>query len=166
VEFVAPAGDIVRVALGRGIETILDKTDAEVTLGRTWYAHRSCSNLYAASRKPTMIYLHREVMRAPDGMQVDHINGDGLDNRRCNLRLATAQQNRFNTRSRGGVSPYKGVWLDHSTGKWRAAIKFDRRRFGLGSFRGEEDAARAYDAAATEMFGEFARLNFPAMMAA
>lgn len=92
---------------------------------------------------------------------IDHINGDMTDNRLCNLRLTTQQKNQHNRKGRSDVSsPFKGVgW---HLGKWRAFIVLpDGTTKYLGRFAKEEDAARAYDAAASKHFGEFARLNFP-----
>ena len=91
----------------------------------------------------------------------DHVNMDGLDNQRSNLRPATQSQNMGNTRSHAGSSsPFKGVCWDRQHQKWLAQICVAGRRAYLGRFTGEEDAARAYDAAAREAFGSFARLNF------
>lgn len=100
-------------------------------------------------------YMHTVIMGTP---LVDHRNRDGLDNRKdCNLREATKAQNLMNQGPRGGASQYKGVAYHAKTGKWRARIK----QQALGLHATEEAAARAYDAAAREQFGEFARLNFP-----
>lgn len=90
----------------------------------------------------------------------DHANGDGLDCRRINLRLATKGQNRANSRPQPGASSrYKGV--DRQQGKWRSRIRINGRLIYLGCFTSEEDAAIAYDLAAREAFGEFAYVNFP-----
>jgi hypothetical protein len=94
---------------------------------------------------------------------VDHINHDGLDNRRANLRPATRSQNNHNERPRtGSFSRFKGVIFDGRwRGRWQARIIMDGRRLSLGYFATEEDAARAYDAAALAAWGEYAWLNFP-----
>ncbi|GAA2696364.1 AP2 domain-containing protein [Actinoplanes palleronii] len=95
---------------------------------------------------------------------VDHINGDGMDNRRANLRPATHSQNNCNKGSmRTASSQHKGVSLisRRKSRPWLAQIKKDRRYFYLGYFDSQDDAARAYDAAARELHGEFAHLNFP-----
>ena len=95
---------------------------------------------------------------------VDHINHNGLDNRRANLRIATASQNNANSR-RGmnrGRSKYKGVWWDEKAGKWRAGIKCQGKCIHLGMFDDEIEAAKAYDRAAGLYHGEFAVLNFSA----
>ena len=105
------------------------------------------------------VQLHRLILEAPAGV-IDHRNGNGLDNRRSNLRPATHQQNAFNSApQRGRRSPFKGVDWHQGRQKWRARIKFNRREVTLGYFGDELDAARAYDEAAGDLFGEFARLN-------
>jgi AP2 domain len=90
----------------------------------------------------------------------DHIDGNGLNNQRSNLRPATASQNCINRRT-WGRSAYRGVSWFKLYSKWNAAISYQRKSRNLGYFASEEDAARAYDAAARELHGAFARLNFP-----
>lgn len=107
--------------------------------------------------------LHREIIgEIPKGMDVDHINGDTFDNRRCNLRLATRAQNCANQ----GISPrntsgFKGVSLHKCNRilKWRAKLLHNGKRIHIGCFSNPQDAARAYDAAAIRHFGEFAKTN-------
>lgn len=91
----------------------------------------------------------------------DHINGDGLDNRRCNLRQATRSQNMWNRRKHRGRSRYKGVTWHGQRLRWQARIKLAGREKSLGLYGREIDAALAYDAAARALFGDFAALNFP-----
>jgi hypothetical protein len=101
-------------------------------------------------------------MNAPSNRFVDHINGDGLDNRRANLRLATAAQNNWNSKYGMGIgtSRYKGVqWHKHRK-KWVAAISIDGQKKCLGYYSNEKEAARAFDKAAKERRGQFAVLNF------
>ena len=97
-----------------------------------------------------------------DWPRVDHVDGNGLNNQRSNLRPTTQAQNLANQLKRLGVtSKFKGVcWRDRPS-PWRATITVDGRQRGLGSFADEEQAARAYDAAALDLFGDRARLNFP-----
>ena len=107
--------------------------------------------------------MHREIMNAPEGLVVDHINRNGLDNRKVNLRLATAMQNVWNSKRNVNTdsSKYKGVSWDKNKHKWRASIGIDRKTKHLGYFEDEKMAAKAYDKAAKEHRGEFAVLNFP-----
>lgn len=106
--------------------------------------------------------MHRLILGTSVGMEVDHVNGDGRDNRRVNLRLATHSQNMANQRKRrdGISSRYKGVWYERRRKRpWRAKIKVRGRQVNLGYFETEEEAAYAYNLAALEHFGGFARLN-------
>jgi hypothetical protein len=97
-------------------------------------------------------------------METDHIDGDKLNNTPANLRICTPSQNSANRPApRNNTSGYKGVWYDASrpgVKKWRATIERDRRQYHLGLHATSEEAARAYDAAARELFGPFARTNF------
>lgn len=109
---------------------------------------------------PTMIRLHRAILAAPKHLHVDHINGDPLDNRRCNLRLATQSQNMGNARRHHDNTGFKGTTLNKKTGRWVAQICVRGKRYCLGTFDDRYDAALAYDKAATLHFGEFAQRNF------
>jgi len=124
--------------------------------GDKWYASRAVK-IGGVSRT---IYLHRAVLNPPDGMDVDHIDGNGLNNRRANLRICHRAQNVQNQKKTRGSSLFKGVSWHAAAGKWMACVNANGRRFYLGIFENEIDAARAYDAAAITLFGEFARPNF------
>lgn len=106
-------------------------------------------------------FMHREVLCAPPGMEVDHRNRDGLDNRRRNLRLATASQNQANSRQHRDAqsSRFKGVTWHKGSQKWQSSIQFQKHRFYLGWFVSEIDAALAYNRKAIALFGSYARLN-------
>lgn len=126
---------------------------------RSYYARRS-SKQQPDGRRFT-IRMHKEILGAPpeEGMITDHINGDGLDNRRCNLRFVTHAQNMQNRRDKRGTSLYRGV--SASKGKWVAVLCHNGVRTRLGTFADEIDAARAWDEAASAAYGEYARLNLP-----
>ena len=106
------------------------------------------------------VFLSRVITKAPVGLVVDHINRNKLDNRMTNLRICTQQQNTFNqTKHKRGSSKFKGVNFHEGTGKWRARINPNRKGIHLGLFEKEQEAADAYDKAATKHYGDFALLN-------
>ncbi len=154
-------GIYVRLPLTRGKFALVDVDDFEkASAAGGWMAVWNGCKYYAIDSR--VGYLHRYILTAPDGLGVDHRNLDSLNCRRHNLRLATAAQNSANLpkqRRRATTSRFKGVNL-HG-GKWEARIANQGRRRHLGCFDSEVDAALAYDAAARELHGEFARLNFP-----
>lgn len=109
------------------------------------------------------VSMHRLIMGAPSGLQIDHKNLSKLDNQRCNLRLATGGQNSSNQPKKAGkTSQYKGVYFIPTTHRWQVQIRVNRRLMHLGVFANEIDAALAYDAAARKHFGVYARCNFAA----
>lgn len=142
---------------------LVDDEDFESLNRHEWHL---ASRRYAARRvrrddgKTVTLYMHRAILGAPINKHVDHINGDGLDNRRQNLRLADRSHNQANRgKPKSNTSGYKGV--GRRRGRWWAYIKVDNKMRYLGMFDVPEDAARAYDKAAREIFGEFAFQNFP-----
>lgn len=107
-------------------------------------------------------FLHQFLLGVKPGFEIDHKDGNPLNNQRENLRHATHAQNCGNSKKRTETSSrFKGVHWNKAAGKWCVQISITGRRVSLGYFVIEEDAARAYDTAALKHFGEFARLNFP-----
>lgn len=154
----------VTVQLKGGQHTLLDAADVHLLGDRTWgvdsHGYALC-RIYTDGRERS-IRLHREVMaaelaEAPPRTQVDHINGDRLDNRRANLRLATHAENLRNRGAqRNNTSGYKGVFWHERARRWRAVIWVDRRRHLLGYFDNPAEAHAAYCRAAHELHREFA----------
>ena len=144
---------------------LVDDCDLAVVREHVWRVSKHGPVRYAMTAyRGATLYVHRLLMGPPParGMEVDHRNRDGLDCRRQNLRWATRSQNAANSAGRPSSSRYKGVHWDPITGKWRARVTLHRRTTNLGRFSDEAAAARAYDVAADDAFGEFARPNFGA----
>lgn len=155
-----PKGETVKkIPLDNGFETYVDAADHEWLSQWNWHL----DNGYAIRRVGRKtVYLHHLILEAPEGMIVDHKNRNRLDNTRTNLRLSTRAENARNTgKQRNTSSRFKGVDYSRYNEKWRARLRCHGKRISLGYFDVEEDAARAYDLAAVQYFGEFARLNFP-----
>jgi hypothetical protein len=126
---------------------------ANTSNGTRWYAHATPMR---GGNRATKVKMHHLIL----GLKhVDHIDEDGLNNRRDNLRPSTNAQNQQNTGSRGGSSQYKGVSWDARKEKWRVAFRCEGKYFFVGNYSAETDAARAYNAAILPLAGEFARLN-------
>jgi hypothetical protein len=159
-------GDYCRVPLGRGRFAKVDPEDYVRLTQFKWHCHVAPHTCYAVrtqwqGNKSKKILMHRVVAETPRHLVCDHINRDGLDNRWRNLRNCTKAQNNLNRGSeRGSTSKYKGVYWHKSMKKWVATIKAGGRRRHLGYFTDEVEAAGAYDAAAKELHGEHAGLNF------
>lgn len=159
----------MRIPLTRGKYAIVDVEDYERLSRYKWYACEGGRGFYAVRSgtpvkgKRRSVKMHREVLRMPDGLIIDHINHNGLDNRKSNLRAASPAQNSWNKRKQRGrySSIYKGVHRDREKKKWVASIAKNNKAIKIGLFDDERDAARAYDAMAKKLFGEYAYLNFP-----
>jgi hypothetical protein len=125
----------------------------------------SGDNFYAFRRDPGIIFMHREILGLPkrkSGIYTDHINRDSLDNRKINLRTASASQNGRNVGlTCSNTSGYKGVCFNKRLNKWAAYIKLCRYQYNLGLFDNKIDAALAYDWAAIHLHGEYAVRNLP-----
>ena len=158
-----------KIPLTQGHFAIVDPQDYQQLSRYKWRLCQTKSkNVLYAERsirlpggKYSRILMHRQLIKAPEGYVIDHINGCGLDNRRANLRLATVAQNAWNSKKRNPRSGYKGVWFAADKGLWRASIVCHGRRKHLGYFTDKIEAAEAYDDAAKKYYKEFARPNFP-----
>ena len=158
-----------KIPLSQGHVAVVDEVDYERVARYRWtvmkqkkkdgyrfYARRN----YKRGGKQQTEYLHRFVLGAAPGQLVDHVNGDGLNNSRSNLRIATPSRNTANSTRNVGQSGYRGVWRREKDNCYEAGIRVSGRWKYLGQFNDAAAAAKAYDAAAREYFGDFAHLNF------
>ena len=153
------------IKLTQGQAALVDDEDYEqaIKAGSWWVKYDKARDVFIAEGwiDGKRIYMHRFIMDAPPGKDVDHQNHDTLDNRRNNLRLCTRAENLQNMRrgQRNGHSQYKWVSWDKSCNKWQANITRNYKNYKLGRFDCEREAAQAYNQAALQYFGEFAYLN-------
>ena len=159
-----------RIPLSQGKFAIVDPDDYYRLNIHKWFVSKVGHTYYARRHirtngglKKTTVCMHRAIMNAPDHLLVDHINHNGLDNRKVNLRLATKAQNSRNTRktTKKTRSRYKGIYYHKQNKCWYARITANGITFPIGSFKDEIAAAKAYDRAAKKYHGKFAGLNFP-----
>ena len=133
---------------------MVDDEDFKILSKYRWYLNR-----YAYTDiKGYSAGMHRILLglKKGDGKQIDHINRNPLDNRRCNLRICTQSENNANRRPEGGISKYKGVYWSKVNKKWRAMIQKDNKKYHIGLYKTEEEASQAYNLKAKELFGDFA----------
>jgi hypothetical protein len=157
-----------KIPLTQGKFAIVDPEDFDCLARYKWYAAKYNHTFYAVrsswlkfEKKKIKIKMHRVIMNAPADLIVDHINHNGLDNRKANLRLATPAQNARNSLRRRNRSGYKGVYYAKKRGKYRAVIWHNNKRIHLGYFNSKITAALEYDRAAKKYHKEFANFNFP-----
>ncbi len=155
-----------QILLTKGRFALVDDEDSERVSTHKWCLLK-VGDLYYARRNKLVNQawktelMHRVVMNAEKGQQLDHIDGDGLNNTKANLRFCTHSQNIANsTPMENCSSKYKGVYWNRQNKKWRAQIILNGKGSFLGSFNSQIEAAKAYDKKAKEVFGEFARTNF------
>jgi AP2 domain/HNH endonuclease len=155
------------IPLTKGQVAIVDAADfARVSGYAAWYAQSrsdgkgwyACARVPGSGRGGKKVLMHKLLIQ--DAARVDHWDGDGLNNRRANLRPCTQSENCANARKQAATSSrFKGVYLDRHRQRWAAEITHQRRKIHLGRFVSEQAAAQAYNLAALELFGEFAKLN-------
>jgi len=154
------------IELTQGQVAIVDDEDFEYLSQWKWKAkltptsngnYYACRNVKVDGKWQT-VYIHREVIHPPKNKQVDHINNITLDCRKENLRIATRSQNQMN-RLANGKNGHKGIYKKGN--RFCAKVGKNKQAYYIGVFETAEEAARAYDAKAKELFGEFAKLNFP-----
>jgi AP2 domain/HNH endonuclease len=154
------------ISLTRGKFALVDDEDHERLSKFKWHPCTRYAQRYVMIRagKSIRMLMHRELLglEAGDPRHVDHVDGNGLNNQKSNLRFATRAQNAMNSKTyRSNNSGFRGVSFYKRAGKFQAHIQTNCRHKGLGLFDTAEEAARTYDSAAVRLHGEFARLNFP-----
>jgi hypothetical protein len=155
-----PDGEVRRIPLGHGLFAIVDAADYEGLSKYKWFAVWRGRRVYAVCHiKGKTVSMHRMIMEAPDGLPVDHIDRNGVNNWRSNLRVCTPQQNLANRGPCSGSSSFVGVRRYHN--KWAATIQHCGRRYYLGLYDNEIEAAKVRDRKAYELNGEYAFLNLP-----
>lgn len=156
-------GNIAYVPLSQEYEAVIDAADVPLVEAWNWQANATGNTMYAArsekrGSKTTVFLMHRVILGAKPGTKVDHVNRDGLNNRRSNLRLATHTENMRNSRiQKNNTSGFKGVSRYGDTGRWRACIWADGVKTSLGCFDTPEEAHAAYCEAAKRLHGKFWR---------
>ena len=156
----------MKIPLTCGLAMEVDEDDFDYLSQWKWHVHKKRGNgsWYACRTEGRKVIMaHRQILHIAcgDNAEVDHINGNGLDNRKCNLRKADRSQNQCNSPKRRGTQfRYKGI-LRTKYGRYIACVIKNKRKHYFGHYKTEEDAAKAYDQGAKLLHGEFANLNFP-----
>jgi len=148
-----------KIELTQSKVALVDDWEYERINKYKWYALLSNNTYYVVSGS-SHIYMHHLILSQKPGFQIDHRDGNGLNNQKHNLRYCTSSQNKMNQKPRSGLSSkYKGVYWSRHNRNWKATIMLNRKSIKLGGFKTEKEAALVYNCAALQHFGEFARLN-------
>jgi hypothetical protein len=151
------------VPLTKGKFAIVDAADYPALSKYKWHALEVAGGFYAARHEGgKTILMHRQIMQPPEGMVVDHIDGNRANNRRSNLRVCSQQHNVCNSRPQGGRSGFKGVTPHRD--KWDSKFRYKGKTYRAGVFDDPIEAARARDRLAADVLGEYAWLNLPEEM--
>ena len=150
----------------KNLVAIVDDEDYEYLNKFQWYAEKRFDRYYArrftnSNGKIIRKYMHKDIIKTTK--DIDHINRNGLDNQKANLRICSRSENNMNRiKSKNKSSSYKGVCFNNKRfpSPWRTYINIHSKRIVLGYFKSEIEAAKVYDKKAKELFGEFAKLNF------
>jgi len=155
-----------QIPLTQGQFALVDNEDYDFLNQFKWYANR-CKNTFYAERSEIIakhtkktIIMHRLIMNPSDEMEIDHIDHNGLNNQKANLRVVTSSQNNMNQQPRRNISSiFKGVYWKKQVNRWVASIGYNQKVIHLGYFEKEIDGAIAYNKKAVELFGQYAWLN-------
>ena|SRR3990167_2797967 len=149
------------------MSTFVDDEDFDFLSKNKWAAlfpqGKNIKRVYAVRwSHGKLLLMHREILKPPSNLCVDHANGDCLNNQRNNLRLATRSQNTMNKKvvKTGAATEYRGVWFDKRSGLWVSYIQENKIKHRIGTFSTAIEAAKAYDVASFKYHGEFGRRNF------
>lgn len=152
---------MAKIDLSCGLTCLVDDEDLPKVEFLTWYFSTGYVQAMLPEPDRRSVRIHRVIMDAADGVSIDHINGDTLDNRRVNLRFCTPGENKMNSRKqKNATSRFKGVSLSPG-GRWQVYCGNESTKRYRGTYDDEIEAARVYDRFAIELYGEFARINFP-----
>lgn len=150
-----------QIPLTKGMAALVDDADFEWLSQWRWHAHPTSCTTYAVRTKiiggvKSKIWMHRLINGTLDGLSTDHLDGDGLNNQRANLRSATQRDNLLNRAKwhKGTASKHRGVYLDGRDGSWFSSITVNRKQVYLGRFKSIEDASKAYQDAREAMVPE------------